>query len=241
MKKVNSTNGKPTTEPPIVGMQCCGLPLNILNLYAGIGGNRKLWSGNIKVTAVEINPEIAAIYQELYPDDIVIVGDAHDYLKNHYKEFDFIWASPPCPTHSNARFWSSKGGMYDIEYPDMMLYQEIILLKHFFDKGKWVIENVKPYYEPLIKPSAEIGRHLFWSNFKLPVIKAESNYIWKGDDKNRVTELLGFNLDKYTIPDKTKILRNCVNPEVGKVILQKAMNIYDAQKVYQVGLFGQGD
>ena len=76
----------------------------ILNLYAGIGGNRKLWT-DCDVTAVEINPEIANIYQDLFPNDKVIIGDAHEYLINHFKEFDFIWASPPCPTHSRARFW----------------------------------------------------------------------------------------------------------------------------------------
>ena len=77
--------------------------LKILNLYAGIGGNRKLWEGH-EVTAVEFNPEIAKIYQDLFPNDKVIVGDAHQYLLEHYKEFDFIWASPPCPTHSRMNF-----------------------------------------------------------------------------------------------------------------------------------------
>ena len=233
----NEPNHKTTTAPDIGDIPSCVQPFRVLNLYAGIGGNRKLWYGNIHVTAVELNPDIAAIYKDYFPDDTVIVGDAHEYLKKNYKEFDFIWASPPCPTHSNARFWSSKGGMYEIDYPDMMLYQEILLLKHFFDKGKWVVENVKPYYEPLIKPTAEISRHLFWANFKLPLIHAESNYIFDGDDKKRVTKLLGFDLDKYAIHDKTKILRNCVNPEVGKVIFEQAMNIYDNSKVNQIGLF----
>ncbi len=39
----------------------------MLNLYAGIGGNRKLWGDNDDITAIEINPKIAAakgIYQE---------------------------------------------------------------------------------------------------------------------------------------------------------------------------------
>lgn len=29
------------------------MTIKILNLYAGIGGNRRLWKGNIKVTAIE--------------------------------------------------------------------------------------------------------------------------------------------------------------------------------------------
>ena len=78
--------------------------MKILNLYAGIGGNRKLWGDSHEITAVEIDKDIASIYQTHFPQDKVIVGDAHQYLLDHYKEFDFIWSSPPCPTHSKARF-----------------------------------------------------------------------------------------------------------------------------------------
>jgi len=135
--------------------------MKVLNTYPGVGGNRKDWE-NVEVTAVENHPQIAEIYQELYPNDKVIVGDAHDYLLNHYKEFDFVWGSPPCPSHSKMM----KFTRHDVvKYPDMRLYQEILLLKHFF-KGKWVIENVEPYYEPLI-PAKKVGRHLFWSNFPI--------------------------------------------------------------------------
>ena len=58
--------------------------MKILNLYAGIGGNRKLWGDEHNITAVEINPNIAKIYQDLYPYDTVIVGDAHEYLRQHF-------------------------------------------------------------------------------------------------------------------------------------------------------------
>ena len=50
----------------------------VLNLYAGIGGNRKLWE-NVDVTAVEINPNIANIYNDFFPNDKIIVDDAHQY------------------------------------------------------------------------------------------------------------------------------------------------------------------
>jgi len=73
--------------------------MKILNLYAGIGGNRKLWHHNHQVTAVEFNSDIAKIYQDLFPNDTVVVGDAHQYLLDHYKEFDFVWSSPPCQSH----------------------------------------------------------------------------------------------------------------------------------------------
>jgi len=68
-------------------------PMNCLNLYAGIGGNRKLWT-DCRVTAVEINPDIAGVYQQLYPDDKMIVGDAHQYLLENFHRFDFIWSCP---------------------------------------------------------------------------------------------------------------------------------------------------
>ena len=74
--------------------------MKILNLYAGIGGNRKLWDNNHEVTAVEINKEVSEAYKNLFPNDTVIVSDAHEYLLDHYKEYDFIWSSPPCPSRS---------------------------------------------------------------------------------------------------------------------------------------------
>ena len=77
--------------------------MKILNLYACLGGNRYKWNEvkeDIEVTAIELDPEAARLYQERFPNDTVIVADAHQYLLDHYKEFDFIWSSPPCPTHS---------------------------------------------------------------------------------------------------------------------------------------------
>ena len=146
------------------------MTIKILNLYAGIGGNRKLWDGDIEVTAVEINPKIAKIYQDFFPNDKVIVADAHQYLLEHYKEFDFIWSSPPCPSHSKIRNEAGVGsGQVEAIYPSMDLYQEIIFLKHFCKNIKWVVENVNPYYKPLI-PGKLIQRHLFWSNYNLAEI-----------------------------------------------------------------------
>lgn len=166
--------------------------MEILNLYAGIGGNRKLWGETHKITAVEIDPNIAAVYQELYPNDKVLVCDAHEYLLNHYKEFEFIWASPPCVTHSKLAIYNvKKPGCF--HYPDMRLYQEIILLKTFF-KGNWVIENVKPYYEPLITPSFSIGRHNFWSNKFIFTIQRYLNHSQMRDNRHKLAESLGFNL-----------------------------------------------
>ena len=148
--------------------------MKILNLYAGIGGNRKLWGDDDEVTAIEYDENIAKIYQQNFPNDRVIVTDAHQYLLEHFREYDFIWASPPCPSHSRVRKQlaikrKKDGTIYEQNkpiYPDMKLYQEIILLDNYYD-GYYVVENVVPYYEPLIEPQ-KLGRHLFWSNFEIP-------------------------------------------------------------------------
>ena len=114
------------------GFQKMEKKLKVLNLYAGIGGNRKLWK-DVDVTAIEINPSIAAIYQDFFPKDKVIVGDAVNYLLEHFEEFDFIWASPPCPSHSKIRLYSAVGrGQNKPILPDMTLWQTIIFLKHHF-------------------------------------------------------------------------------------------------------------
>ncbi len=194
--------------------------LKVLNLYAGIGGNRKLWK-DVKVVAVENNKDIAAIYQDLFPNDQVIVTDAHKYLLDHYKEFDFIWSSPPCPTHSVCNNFQNPQGI--VRYPDMNLYQEIILLKQFCYK-KWVVENVKSYYDPLIKPY-ESGRHYFWSNFYISNLKINSTFntinargstrIKPGIDILMLQKFHGIDLFKYKSKYKRKVLRNCVKPELG--------------------------
>ncbi len=131
--------------------------IKVLNLYAGIGGNRKLWPANVQVTAVELNPKVAAAYQSLYAQDIVICGNAHDYLLKNYFKFDLIWSSSPCVSHSRMNYWTPSTKK---RYPDLSLYQEIIFLQNFC-KTRYVVENVNPYYVPLVEPSIKLGRHLF--------------------------------------------------------------------------------
>jgi DNA (cytosine-5)-methyltransferase 1 len=198
--------------------------MKILNLYSGIGGNRKLWK-DVEVTAVEYNEEIASIYKDLFPNDNVIVGDAHEYLSKHYKEFDFIWSSPPCQSHSKVRMMASKSGSYDAVMPDMKLWAEILFLQHFANESKWVVENVKPYYKPLIDPTQKLHRHLFWSNFEIPFINMDDGLShnergYASKTKNN------FDLSKYKIKHrKDQILRNCVVPELGEYIFNCAKNI----------------
>ena len=196
--------------------------MKILNLYAGLGGNRKLWQGH-EVTAVEYDKSIAAIYKDLFPNDTVLVEDAHEYLLNHFNEFDFIWTSPPCQSHSSFR--QNIGVRYrgvKPVYPDMKLYQEILFLQANFN-GKWVVENVKPYYEPLIKPTTVLHRHLFWSNFDIPDKEFERSVIRSAQIPD-LQELHGIDLANYKIANKRQILRNCVLPEVGEHVLGSSTN-----------------
>lgn len=157
--------------------------MKILNLYAGIGGNRKLWGNDHEITAVELRPEIAAIYQDFFPNDQVVVGDAHQYLLEHYREFDFIWSSPPCQSHSTLRGRTcvAKGQSKPI-YFDTKLWQEIIFLKTYCKKD-FVVENVIPYYKPLIAPDFKIQRHLFWSNKFILSTHFEKDNIDRGNVK----------------------------------------------------------
>ena len=220
--------------------------MRILNLYAGIGGNRKLWGGGgNEITAVEYDERIAKIYQELYPSDKVIVADAHEFLLENYSNYDFIWSSPPCPTHSGTNFFLNAQGI--IRYPDMSLYQEIILLKHFF-KGKFVVENVKSYYQPLITPQIS-GRHYFWANFKIPNLEFKKQIGRMNGTKKTLAghtthtmrknnhSKLGFDLSKFDYPNKEKLLNNCVVPEIGLVIFNRAFEIITDNKVSQKILF----
>ncbi|AFH21874.1 hypothetical protein OSG_eHP11_00135 [environmental Halophage eHP-11] len=207
--------------------------LNVLNLYAGIGGNRKLWD-DVDVTAVEWDEEIAEIYSDHFPDDEVIVADAHDYLREHiFDGWDYIWTSPPCPTHSRTNHFTQVQHE-SAQYPDMNLYEEILLLDHLEDNlgYDYTVENVVSYYEPLIEPQ-ELGDHYFWTTVDLPEIEFESRNILSDADGRdshfdfeREQRRLGYELDGYDVAKsrKGKMLRNCVKPELGRSILNQVVN-----------------
>ena len=205
--------------------------MKVLNLYACLGGNRYKWDevANIEVTAVEWDKELAKLYQERFPNDTVIVADAHEYLLKNYMNFDFIWTSPPCPSHSRVRFSQKNRENCDAVYPDLKLYEEVILLDNYFE-GKYVVENVIPFYEPLI-PAKKRGRHLYWTNFNLPNDIGERNegngIISKA--KNEVDVLCKFHdFDFYKYKGKQrrdKIARNLVDYEAGKIIFATALGI----------------
>jgi len=193
--------------------------LKALNLYGGIGGNRKLWPKEVKVTTVELNRTLAAVYKDRYPQDTIVVADAHQYLLEHHEEFDFIWTSPPCQTHSSFR--QNIGVRYrgvKAVYPDMKLYQEILFLR-YNRKKPWVAENVVPYYPPLLLATALLQRHLFWASGPIPDKEFQKDVIRRAQIP-QLQELHGIDLSKYDIPDRRQVLRNCVLPELGLHVLR---------------------
>lgn len=235
----NKNNTKQSDEPQTHGLLYSGgynQPFKVLNLYACLGGNRYKWT-DCEVTAVELDPELARMYKERFPNDTVIITDAHQYLLDHYKEFDFIWTSPPCPSHSRARFWNSSNyeTTTDPIYPDMTLYQEILFLQHYYKTGKYCVENVIPYYEPLIQAQKR-GRHLYWSNFKLPSDLQDRRFAISST-KNELTEIQKFHeidLSGYKgTQNLVKIGRNLVDYEAGLTIFNTARNIINQSKVNQ--------
>ena len=218
--------------------------MKILNLYASFGVNRYKWNevkNDIEVTAVELDPECARLYQERFPNDNVIIADAHQYLLDHYKEFDFIWSSPPCPTHS--RLVQTNKHRAKIEYPDMKLYQEILFLKHIYN-GKYCVENVIPYYDPLI-PAKKRGRHLYWTNFNLPNKLNERNGCGKiGFVRNRkihiqeMSKFHDYDFFKYKgSQNLVKISNNLVDYEAGRTIFETMLGIVKKQNIKQTELF----
>ncbi|NBR62040.1 MAG: DNA cytosine methyltransferase [Actinobacteria bacterium] len=205
----------------------------ILNLYACLGGNRYKWdevAENLEITAVELNEELAEMYQKRFPKDTVIVGDAHEYLLTEYKKFDFIWSSPPCPTHSRVAFGARKSDKMKHKpvYPDMTLYQEIIFLQHYFN-GLYCVENVIPYYQPLT-PAQKRGRHLYWTNFDLPLDINERKFdgsLCKTKDEHKKLQEFHDYQCKANIAGYRDVLRNLVDYEAGRTIFETARITYE--------------
>ncbi|MEM6299069.1 MAG: DNA cytosine methyltransferase [Bacteroidota bacterium] len=222
--------------------------MKILNLYACLGGNRYKWDQvtDVEVTAVELDPVAAKLYQERFPNDKVVVGDAHEYLLNHYKEFDFIWSSPPCPTHSRVPYSQKNTESYVPRYADMKLYQEIIFLKTHFD-GLYCVENVIPYYKALI-PADIRGRHLYWANFSLPVslsnrkpeigmCSGKRKFVPEREIIEALCKFHDYDFFKYDGKQRRiKMARNLVDYQAGKSILRAAIKALVSKNAKQLEL-----
>ena len=187
--------------------------MRILNLFAGLGGNRRLWGDEHEVVAVEWDVDVARAYSCFFPDDRVVVDDAHEFLRHNFLDFDFVWSSPPCQSHSRAR----TVGRFPV-FPDLRLYEEVLFLQRYaVGFPLWVVENVVPFYEPLV-PGVRFGRHLWWSNFVLPVLSGGGE-LGRKHSVGDLERVFGFDLSGFVFEDKRQLLRNCVLPEDGRLIL----------------------
>lgn len=203
--------------------------MKILNLYAGLGGNSNLWDDNLhEIVNIELEPKIAEVLRNRKPNQHVIIADAHQYLLDHYCEYDFIWSSPPCQRNSKMNKFTRHNM---IRYADGSLFEEIILLKHYF-KGKYVVENVVPYYEPY-PGYQKFGRHLFWTNFNIydfEMPEQPKNFINLSSTvaKKVMMDWLDIHYENNIYYGNNhcpvQILRNCVHPKIGEHILNCALN-----------------
>jgi len=206
----------------------------ILNAWAGIGGNTHNWNRDkYNITHIEINQEIAEANAQLHPNDTVIQTDAKQFLVENYQDFDYIWASPPCPSHSSIAKAGAKNGQYNAKIPDMNLYGVIIFLDEYFESD-WTVENVQPYYDRLdkqerekqeakqtvIPPAKKTSRHLFWSSHEIPETSVPRSGFNKKNNQE-IMDWLGIQVEKsFDTVEKRKVLRNCVHPGIGEAILK---------------------
>lgn len=119
-------------------------------------------------------------------------------------------------------------------YPDLKLYEEILFLQNYFT-GKYCVENVIPYYEPLIQAQKR-GRHLYWTNFVLPANINERKFLglcqrtktnkYQGNELDGLCEFHNYDFTKYEGEQSViKMARNLVDYEAGRTILETAIGI----------------
>lgn len=187
----------------------------VLNAYAGIGGNRHLWPAHWRVTAVELQPKIAAEYGRRYPSDEVIVDDAHAFVLAHAGDFDAVWTSPPCPSHS--RLARVNAVRYGIPLaPDSRLWDEV---EHLRSSGiRHVVENVHTYYAPPVPPDLVTSRHYYWCS-DVPALLtplASSGNLRPDTGAREFARLFGLpELRHGAVPDARRAMRNAVDPVEG--------------------------
>ena len=125
-------------------------------------------------------------------------------------------------------------------YPDLKLYEEVIFLDNFF-KGKYVVENVTPYYEPLV-PAQKRGRHLYWTNFTLPndinERKLKGTLCLMKNEIDTLCEFHDYDFRKYKGEQRLdKMARNLVDYEAGRTIFETALGIVSKKQTNQIELF----
>lgn len=86
-----------------------------------------------------------------------------------------------------------------------------------------MVENVIPYYKPLMASTAIVQRHCFWSNKPIAANDNFKRYNIKDAKISELQEAYGFDLSKYRGINKVQVLKNCVAPEVGQYVFGQVM------------------
>lgn len=198
--------------------------VSVLNAYAGIGGNRHLWPADWEITAVELDPRVAAEYARRYPADRVLVEDAHAFVLEHSGDFDAVWSSPPCPTHSRlAKVNASRRG--HALNPDPRLWAEIEYLR---DAGSaYVVENVHVYYPPPIPPDLVTQRHWYWTSTPPLALSTLSGTSILSPNTTALQFATAYGLPALphrAVANGRKAMRNAVVPIEGLEVAQAAFN-----------------
>lgn len=211
--------------------------MKILNLFAGLGGNRRTWSSH-EITAVDFNPKIVNIYKKLYPNDLIIEKDVFDYLQEiDLLEYDFIWSSPPCQSHSHMQVFTKNGRKAKLPMINQVLGLALWLKKYY--PGPFVVENVVPWYG-ILKTNklftVVIDRHLFYSNFKILPKSFDKGNNRHGSIGGIMRESREYLMNKHHLPnwiledlsgvhDKDQIIRNCVDSKIGDYVLKQSQRL----------------
>lgn len=195
--------------------------MRVLNAYAGIGGNRHLWPAEWDITAVELDERIAAEYARRYPQDQTLVEDAHAFVLERAHQFDAVWTSPPCPTHSRIqRTLVSRFGKTE---PDPRLWLEI---EHLQQLGRrYVVENVHTYYAPPIAPDVVTDRHYYWVSAAPALINPYEvvKLARAHSTSDEIADSYGLErLAPGSVSDRRKTMRNAVVPLEGLQIAEAA-------------------
>lgn len=145
--------------------------MRILDLYGGVGGTgigihevcQEEFGLEYDYMIVENDEEVIKYHALNCPRSHIYKEDAINWL-DKLENFDFIWVSPPCKSHSMAMlFWSNTEKFRQIDKDLFKWIRKTRELK----LPAIVVENVVPYYGFKYKPTCMIGRHVFWANFPI--------------------------------------------------------------------------
>ncbi len=190
--------------------------MEILNLYCGLGGNRSKWGDEHDILACDLDEPILNAYGSIYNDHLYH-GDALELLEMEVNQFDFIWASPPCQTHSRASNGSNP------KMPNMDLWKCILFLMRYAKRTPWVVENVIPYYNPFIRPSHKFGRHYLWTNFAISPFDVRptkfKGQLFEDMSAGALAEYHSLPLKRIPPGNKRQYLRNMFCGDLGLHIL----------------------